>query len=78
MYYSHCVFHRKNIPGTKFEALAPYLASHNVLITSRNPEEADFRKLPAVLRKMPEFILLGNIYIFNIFALKFDNLYKFE
>ncbi|XP_056005245.1 39S ribosomal protein L10, mitochondrial-like [Ostrea edulis] len=50
---------RKNIPGTKFEALAPYLASHNVLITSRNPEEADFRKLPAVLRKMPEFILLG-------------------
>ncbi|XP_062606856.1 large ribosomal subunit protein uL10m-like [Saccostrea cucullata] len=48
---------KKNIPGTKFEALAPYLVSHNVLITGS--EGADFRKLPAVLRKMPEFILLG-------------------
>ncbi|XP_022337592.2 large ribosomal subunit protein uL10m-like [Crassostrea virginica] len=48
---------RKNIPDTKFEVLAPYLVSHNVLIT--NAEGGDFRSLPKLLKKMPEFILLG-------------------
>lgn len=65
---------RKNIPGTKFEALAPYLVSHNVLITSSNG--SDFRSLPALLRKMPEFILLGG-YVDGM-LLSRDNLMKYS
>ena len=68
------IINRKNIPDTKFEVLAPYLVSHNVLIT--NAEGGDFRSLPKLLKKMPEFILLGKLQ--NRTSLLFDDQFLFS